>query len=343
MVRRSLLASSLFVLGTLHCGQPGGGGGGGDGDDPGAQPQSSYDSPADLTRAAPPVWEPSGIEEEIGGVSFLRSPDWEKTTYDGALRVLSPADAYGNKCEMFVFEPRAAAKTEQARREQALEVASEVVLLEGETFTNQYGSASLEDYSFHGSTGTGWDYSGLRLSIHYGRAEQHDVLAMIARFGDSAVPFLVGEPKGSEWGCVEHGGHFGLEVARIFFSLSLGDPSVDDSLASNVIGEWFSSGGSAGNRYVFGANAQYIHASVARGVEELTPGDWRDRYATWSGDGSWAAVGDLLALFPNDGAATSHYARHFESLELDGTWEPQLCWIDSFEGEPYTYCTRPSE
>lgn len=101
-------------------------------------------------------------------------------------------------------------------------------------------------------------------------------------------------------------------MANVFYSLDVGAKQVDGSLADSMIGKWFSSGGSAGNSYLFGANGQYLHASAVGGRVETSPDQWQSRYATWSSDGSWAAVGSVLGMFPNERQASSHFARHFE-------------------------------
>lgn len=242
-----------------------------------------------------------------------------------------------------VLEPRAAATTPGARLQQAFDVAS--ALLPGWEFTDDFGNSGSDPLSRAsvGDSGMGWKYEALTMRVRDPQGGQHDAYSLLASFGDRAVPLVAFESRDGSNGCIDYDGRFGLDVANVFFSLRLGAVSADSSLAGALVGKWFSSGGMAGNLYVFGSNGRYADASAAGNWVEISPGLWTDRYATWSGSGAWTAVGNTLAFFPTGGAPTGHYARTFELRTYGGEWRETVCWVDSFEGAPYTYCTERSE
>lgn len=337
MARTLLTGAVVLVLALVGCGGPAQGGGGG-----GPRGPRQFDTPEQLVNAAPLVWQPTGPTEQMNGVSFQRPEGWEEfAANDDVVMVASPANEDGNRCAVLVLAPRPVASTDEGRYEQALQVATDNLLEPGSTFTDDWGDPTPLDRAFHGITGRGWDYAGLTMKMNDPANGTFDVISMLAYRGTSAVPLLVIEPVVGNRGCIGYDGDFGMDVANVFFSLAMGSVEVDDALATKWTGNWFSSTGSVGNSYVFGANGQYLHAAVVGGWVELFPGQWEDRYATWSGDGSWAAVGPLMATFPNEEAASSHFARQFEVRDHDGTWKETICWVDEdYHGAPYTYCTK---
>lgn len=340
MFRKWLVGAVLLVIGAVGCGGPAAGGGGQQG-----QPPGEFDTPEQLLNAAQPAWRPAGPTENIKGVSFQYPTDWELLIIDDGVSITSPVDENGDQCKIFVLEPRPAASTETGLLEQALQTASNLLLTEGRTLTDDFGSPTPLDRAFRGSSGTGWDYAGLTMRLDDPDPDvgTYDVISMIAHSGTSAVPIVAIQPLWSAWGCVGFNGEFGLGVANVFHSLDMGISQPDHSLEPKMVGKWFSSSGSAGNLYLFGANKQYVHASASGGWIEVAPDQWANRYATWSGDGSWAAVGDVLGMFPKERPASSHFARQFEFRDYSGDWQETLCWIDSYDGEPYTYCTQRME
>lgn len=338
MSRKLLVVAIVLLIGTVGCGAGGTGGGTGGG----GQPPHEFDTPQQLMDAATPAWQPSGPTESIKGVSFQHSADWEVTLYDDAVEVDSPVNTFGEQCWIFVLEPRPVASTDDGRFDQALQVASDLFLKDGATMTDDYERPDPLSRAFRGSTGSGWDYAGLMMRL-VTPDSVFDVLSLIARSGNNVVPILAIEPRDSGWGCVGDDGQFSLDVANVFYSLDMGSAQPDHSLEPKMVGEWFSSSGSAGNSYVFGANGQYIHASAAGGWTEITPGVWSDRYATWAGDGSWVAVGDVIGMFPKEQPAESRFGRQFEFRDYGGDWQDTLCWVDAYEGDPYTYCTQRTE
>lgn len=337
MVRKVLVLAVILVMGAVGCGGPASGGGG----QPG-QPRE-FDTPEQLMEAAEPVWQPTGETEKVRGVSFQRPAAWGVLAAEGGIGIVSPVDKYGDECAIYVLEPRPVASTEEGRLEQALQVASDLLLVDGGTLSDDFGSPTPLDRAFRGSTGSGWGYAGLTMRLSDPADNTFNVISMITHSESSAVPLVVIEPQGSTWDCVGYNGEFGLNVANVFYSLDMGNSQPDRSLEPKTVGKWFSSGGSVGNHYIFGANGQYIHAATIGGWVEITPGQWENQYATWSGDGSWVAVGAVLGMFPNERPASSHFARQFEFRNFDGHWQDTLCWIDAYNAEPYTYCTQRTE
>jgi len=298
-----------------------------------------FTTPTVLKQAAPPRWSPKGTEQSIKGVTFLAPSGWTVEKGTGGIGVTSPKDSHGYDCQIVVLAPEKAASTEAGRFQQALDTAGEL----GVTLTNPDGGTDLKANAFKGATGNGWDYTGLTLAAAAG-GKNHSILSIAARFGTQVVPLLVIEedsPFGNDWDCVGYDGDFGANVGTVFYSLQLGAPKPNASLATKVLGDWFSSSSSVGNGYTYGRNGRYIHVSVYGGTVWVSPGNWQDVYASWSGDGSWAANGDLLAYFPTDGSAYSTYARVFQS-KVDGVWQTTLCSINALDGKPYSYCTNPS-
>lgn len=337
MYCKLLAGAVVVVLALVGCGGPVQGGGGGGG---GPRGPGQFDTPAQLLNAAPPAWQPTGPAEQLKGVSFQRPTDWEEVVAnDDMVMVASPTNQSGERCAVMVLASRPVASTDDARFAQALQVAEDSLLEAGDTFTDDFGDPTPLNRAFHGSTGNGWDYAGLTMKLNDPDNGTFDVISMLAYAGTSAVPLLVIEPVGS-WGCVGYNGEFGLNVANVFYSLVIGSAQPDHFLEDELIGNWFSSSGSVGNSYVFGANGQYLHVAVAGGWVELFPGQWEDRYASWSGDGSWAAVGSLMATFPKGQPASSHFARQFEVRQYDGTWQETLCWVDAYDSGPFSYCTQ---
>jgi hypothetical protein len=288
------------------------------------------------------VWSPTGRKQAIKGVDFLTPAGWSVQKGSNGIGVTSPKDPHGYDCQIVVLAPQKAAATEAGRFQQAATIAS---LLTVDTLTNQNGGADLQANAFRGGTGNGWDYTGLALHATVG-GQGSGIISLLAHFGKKVVPVLVIEedsPYGNGWNCVGADGDFGANVATTFYSLSLGAPKPNNVLAANVLGDWFSSSGNVGNGYTYGRNGHYIHASVYGGVVWVSPGNWRDVYATWAGDGNWAATGDLLAYFPTGKAAYSEYTRIFQNKRPNGTWRTTLCSINSRDGQPYSYCTYPSQ
>lgn len=338
MFRKLLPGIVVILLGTLGCAglaQEGS-------RQPGQDPRQ-FGTPRELLEAAQPAWQPTGPTEQFMGVSFQRPTGWESTAADDWTMIASPPDEYGDRCVIFVLEPRPVATTDPGRLEQALQVASDLLLEGGDELTGVYGDPEPLRRSFRGSSGNGWDYAGLTLRLSDAEYDTFDVISMLAYSDSSAVPVVVIGAGGSTSRCVGYDGEFGLDVANVFHSLEIGSAQTDQSLAEGLIGKWFSSSGSVGNYYLFGANEQYMHVSVLGGWVETFPDQWESRYATWLGDGSWTAAGSVMAMFPNDRPATSYFTRLFEFRDYEGEWHDTLCWVDVYEGEPYNYCTRRNE
>ncbi len=339
MFRRSFLLALGLLMWTVGCGGsgPAGGGGGGGGGGP-----RTFKTPAALLTAAAPVWEPSGATEQVGSVTFKVPAGWQEGANGGGAVMESPPDRFGATCMIAVEAPRPVATGEEARYAQALEAASALLVEPGDRLTDDFEGPDPLSRASRGVSGNGWDYRALTMRLIQADGSVYDVLSLVARFGSQAVPVIAVEPM-STLRCVSYNGEFGVDVANVLYSLDLGSPVYDHALESSLIGEWFSSDGSAGNLYVFGANGHYIDASAVGGVVEVTPGEWRDRYASWAGTGGWASVGDTLAFFPTGGQPTGHFATHFEVRDFSGVWQESLCWTDAYAGEPYMYCTRRQE
>lgn len=331
--RRSFLLASGLLVWTVGCGGTGPATGGG---------PRSFDTPAALLAAATPAWQPSGETKQLNTLTFKAPAGWHSVGSSVAEVMESDPDQFGSTCIIVVMAPIPVATGEDARYQQALDAAGAALLEPGDKLTDEYGNPDPLTYASRGTSGNGWDYRALTMSLTKGDGSVYDVLSLVARFGNQAVPVIAVEPM-STLRCVSYDGQFGLDVANVLYSLSLGTPTYDHALESDLVGEWFSSDGSAGNLYVFGANGHYIDASAVGGVVEVTPGEWRDRYASWSGTGRWAAVGDVLGFFPSGGQATSHFALRFEFRIYNGDWREAACWTDEYEGNPYMYCTRRQE
>jgi hypothetical protein len=320
----------VLAMGLLGCGGGGssGGGGGGGGSD---EPSARYHTPDEILAAAAPTWRPTGTPVSIGTASFLAPTGWETTVYTDGVGMRSPADSNGNQCEIFVLAPRPSAGGD-ARYQQALD-AAQSLFPDGTVFDSHYDQPDPLQDKWRGMSGRGFEYVGLMNSIQ----QSVQVLPILADFSGTAVPLVVIEPDASTWGCIDAAGDFGLEPASVFHSLTLGSSAPDDSLATNVLGEWFSSDGSVGTLFVYGANGHYQDVSVINGQVETSPGDWHDATASWSGDGSYVVRGDVEGLFPTDGTPESRFVREYEWLDSDGAWQRRICWIANYEG-PYTHC-----
>lgn len=329
MLRRCMLVAAVAALG---CGETGG--------DPGLPPGSSgYDNPDELMADAPPAWRPQGTPVTVGAASFIPPEGWEITLYSDGVAARSANDGGGRQCEIFVLEPRPAADGE-ARYQQVYD-AAQALFPAGTVLTDHSGGADWMRGRWRGDSGRGFDAFGLNLSANQ---ETVDVLPMLADFAGTAVPVVVIEPRAGSWDCIGPTGDFGLEVANVFHSLTLeGASHRSASLAEEVVGKWFSSDGVTGSLYVFGANGQYIDAGAHGGVVETSPGEWRDVYATWSGDGRYALVQDVLGMFPNDDAAQSRYVRILDWSDGQGGWSRRFCWIAAYGGSPYTHCFELQE
>ncbi len=299
-----------------------------------------FTTPGVLQQAAPAQWEPTGIKQTFSGVTFLRAKNWRGTANPGVgYTMLSPRDSHGYQCAIYVLAPIKAAGSESGRIQQSLDVVR--TMLPGETLTNQDGQPTPLTDAFRGATGRGWDYVGLTMHLD-SDGDAYSIVSILARFGSRAVPLVVIEedsPYGNDTACVGYDGDVGPEVARVFFSLSMGTDKPNDALATKVLGNWWSSSSSVGNSYTFGRNGRYIHASAYGGTTETSPGSWQDVYASWSGTGGWAATGDQLAFFPTNRDAYRAYARVLD-VRINGTWTTTLCMINSLEGKPYSYCTH---
>ena len=341
-MRRSMAFAAVAVW-VLACGggdggppgtpgapPPGGGGGGGGG---------SYDTPEQLLAAAAPQWKPEGTSSQMGAAQFLAPSGWEVTQYTDGVAARSPG-ASGGQCEIFVLDPRAAASGEAAQYQQLLQ-ATKGLFPQGTVLQDQYGGADPLRERWRGKTGRGWGYVGLFLSVNGSTW----VLPFLADFGGTAVPVVIIEPKSSTEGCVNIVGDFGAGPAAVFHSLSLEGASNTgaNTLAANAVGLWFSSDGTTGAQYLFGANGQYIDSSVYGGPVEVTPGDWQNQYATWSGTGRYVLRGDVLGFFPSGASAFSRYARQIQVANTQGGWDDKLCWVAANDGEPYTHCLWRTE
>jgi hypothetical protein len=333
MERALRLATILAsLLGLAGCGD-------GEGGEPGSGTKL-YKTAEDLMAAAPPEWRPAGESTATGPVSFLRPQGWEATVYTDGVAVRSAQASNGTQCEIFVLASRPAATGEEAKYQQLLQ-AVRSLFPEGTQLQDPYGGPEPLRQRWRGVTGRGWGYVGLVLSVD----QTIDVLPLLADFGGTAVPVVVIQPRSSPWGCINSLGDFGVAPAGVFHSLSLAGftPATADALASGVIGQWFSTSGGVGTLYVFGANGRYIDSGVHGGTVELSPGDWTSVYATWSGTGAYAVRGDVLGLFPSSGGARSRFIRHSEWLNGQGQWTRRLCWIASYEAQPYTHCLDESD
>lgn len=293
-----------------------------------------------LTRFAPPVWAPTGSAVSFAGVTFNRSSSWTLDTSSPQGAVLtSPKDSHGYQCAIYVFRPEGAGGSEASRLNQAKNLV--VNLLPGKKVTDEF-NGDLTNSAIRGVGGNGWDYTGLVVRIDDG--QQYTAISMMARFGLKVVPIFViqeDSPFGNGWHCVGDDGDFGPEFARVFYSLALGAPTSNATLAAKTVGHWSSTSTSAGNEYVFGKNGHYIHASAGyMGSAQTASGYWSDIFATWAGDGNWAAGGDVVAYRPTGKKAYSEYTRVFDFRTYGGTWVTTRCAIAVGTSGPYSYCTR---
>lgn len=121
----------------------------------------------------------------------------------------------GDKCAIYVLEPRPTASTEVGRLEQALQVASDA-LISGGTLTDDSGDPTPLSRAFHGSSGNFSDYTGLTMRINDRTRNIFDLTFTVIHSQSSAVPLRVIEPQDSTWDCVGYNGEFELDVATCF-------------------------------------------------------------------------------------------------------------------------------
>ncbi len=307
-------------------GGPGGGGGGGGG---------GYATPEQLMAAAPPQWKPEGTKAQVGTATFISPSGWAVTTYTDGVATRSPDPDGNGQCEVFVLAPRPTASGESAQFAQLLE-ATQGLFPQGTVLQDQYGGADTQRDRWRGTTGRGWRYVGLFLSVN----QSVEVLPFLADFGGTAVPVVIIEPRSATTECVNVLGDFGVGPAAVFHSLALEGVAASgtNALAANAVGLWFSSDGSAGSQYLFGANGRFIDTDLYGGPVEVAPGEWQDQYASWTGTGAWAVRGDVLGLFPTGSGAHSRFVRQLQVADAEGNWSDKLCWVASYEGAPYTHC-----
>lgn len=328
MIRRIVLVACAALLAC--------GGGKEYGGSTGSSSSGGTSGGTDVIAEAPPVWQPEGTAASANGASFLAPAGWALTQYTDGAGVVSPKDSDGDQCEILVLQPRPTATGEEAQYQQVLD-AARGMFPEGTVIENQYGGSDPLEDRWRGETGRGWNYVGLFLTTGN---DTVDVLSFLADFSGTAVPVIVVEPRGSSWDCISVTGDFNETVATVFHTLKLDSAGETrtSALEQSVVGKWFSSDGSAGTQFIFGANGHYSDTSVYGGTVEVSPGDWEDQYATWSGDGSYRIDGDVVAEFPSDGAPEGHYIRVYEWNDPQNVWHRRLCWISEYEGNPFTLC-----
>lgn len=300
-----------------------------------SDPKETYRTPDEVLKAAPPVWRPDGDLHADGSASFRAPAGWTETLYDDGTAVRSP-EAQGGQCEIFVLAPRPASAGDD-RYAQLLDAAL-ALFPDGTQVTNQYGGDDLMAYRWRGDSARGFTYVGLTL-----KASGVDVLPLLADFSGTAVPVVVVEPGSSPTHCLLGYGDFDLDVATVFHSLTLGPATATSAVADALLGEWSSSDGSVGSLYVWGANGHYVDASAVSGVVPDGAGNWQDATASWSGNGQYVIRGDVLGLFPEGGTPESHYVRHLEMAQQDGSWKERMCLISALDGAPYTHCLDRQE
>ncbi len=303
--------------------------------DPG-QPSGGHETPEQLMAAAPPEWKPEGALTDSGGARFLAPAGWAIAQYTDGVGMRSPDGDGRGQCEIFVLAPRATPAGEAEQLQHLLQ-ATQALFPPGTVLQDQYGGPDPFGDRWRGTSGRGFRYEGLFLSV----SQSVNVLPFLADFGGTSVPVVIVEPRSSSTGCVNVLGDFGVAPAGVFHSLSLEGftPSGAGALAANAVGKWSSSDGTAGSYFIFGANGRYLDSAVYSGVVEVSPGDWRSAQATWPGSGSYAVRGEVLGLFPSDDSARSRYVRQFQVRDVDGTWSDKLCWIARPSGgSAYTHC-----
>lgn len=212
-------------------------------------------------------------------------------------------------------------------------------LLPGVAIEGPYGPDPTT-YRTQGVAGGGWEFVGLDLKVGNGASKP-----FMAYFGQTAVPVVPIEPSGASCLSSQEGEADGLEV---FHSLAL-DGFVAPSLAplkDKVVGSWFSASGNVGAALILGANGQYIDLAILSGTVPVNSYQVEDVFATWSGDGSYVSVANVLAYFPasgSEGSPHSNYVRVFEEENSSSPtgWIRRLCQLKRSVVEtmgPYEIC-----
>jgi hypothetical protein len=298
LVPMGLAAAVLASLAAVACSATDGPGGGG----------------STKTFPAQAEWQPSGNRVTWGGFSFLVPQDMVGTDGSDHYEMVDS----GGLCQITAFKPLAATG-DLAQQANDL-ITGAFGALGYQVVDDNYGTDLIGNRT-QGRSAGGWEYVELRGELQRSGPSDERGHLFLVRVGSQVVPFFGYSPTTA--GCTQlaHDNRAGivgeLRWRELEYSLDFPSASRDEkALASAIVGHWSLFQGPSGNEYVFAANGRYqrwaglsqIHAISSTEIEIVT--------SHFTGDGSYAVKGDVVALFPDGRPSEALLFRVYEQHEM---------------------------
>jgi hypothetical protein len=294
----------------------------GDSDPTAANREAPYKSGAALGQSSDdqlvPLPRPQGPSRTHGAVRYVAPAGWTvQGSANGATVLTGPVKREELPCEIRMMPPMS------MRGDPATIGATIVQQAATANRLGQYTDSSGRDVRLsreEGVAGTGWAYTDLS-----GQLGNSGITArvLMVRMGDQLLP-IVGYSK--TWNCLGNQAVRDNDVWALFFhSLQVpGYASESPELAQELIGQWMSASGSAGNSYTFAPNGRFGSVSVYLGyAASSTPGMVWEIDKSWKGDGPYTVHGDRLHMQnPNGSETTKDETRFFSIVRMPNDKKP---------------------
>lgn len=265
-----------------------------------------------------PLPRPEGPSRTHGTVRYVPPAGWTvQGSANGVTVLTGPVKREELPCEIQMMPPIS------ARGDPATIGATMVQQGATANRLGQYTDGSGRDVRLsreEGVAGTGWAYTDLS-----GQLGNTGITArvLMVQMGDQLLPIL---GYSRTWNCLGNQAMRDNDVwALLFHSLQVpGHASESPELAQELIGEWSSASGSAGNSYTFAPNGRFGTVSVYLGyAASSTPGMVWEIDKSWKGDGPYTVHGDRLHMQnPNGSETTKDETRFFSIVRMPNDKKP---------------------
>lgn len=265
-----------------------------------------------------PIPRPEGPSRTHGAVRYVAPVGWTvQGSVNGVTVLTGPVKREELPCEIRMMPPIS------MRGDPATIGATIVQQAATANRLGQYTDGSGRDVRVsreEGVAGTGWTYTDLS-----GQLGNTGITArvLMVRMGDQLLPIL---GYSRTWNCLGNQAMRDNDVwALLFHSLQVpGYASESPELAQELIGEWLSASGSAGNSYTFAPNGRFGSVSVYLGyAASSTPGMVWEIDKSWKGDGPYTVHGDRLHMQnPNGSETTKDETRFFSIVRVPNDKKP---------------------
>jgi hypothetical protein len=282
--------------------------------------------------AAPPA--PGTSSESSGDIVYAVPEGWTQTTYPDGIVYASPIFSNGERCQITVFQLRAATGDLPADARNAYAEIFKTDPLQNNAYP--FPTATL----YRGTAAQGWDYFVIKRSIRgrvgeYGSllgttllaAQLGNRLAVITGTGkDPLVSMCFGELVHDEWPGFFHSLRF----------KSWTPVAQEQRAAQRLAGTWTTATASVADQYTFAPNGRYASAAAAMTRTRLNDAEVLQTTSAFFGDGAYVIRGNTITFAADNdraNAKTRWFRVEQESKDGGVTWADRLCLLEEGVGE----------